>query len=194
MDLNDILQELKGQYAHSIDKNIMINYAPNADCKLVANGLLKDVFSNLIGNAIKHTQRKNVIINIRLNSFHEYHKKYYRVIVEDNGCGIPDNLKLKIFNRLERGDTKAHGKGLGLYLVKTLVDDFHGQVWVEDRIAGDRTQGSRFVVTLPAVEGAVEVPAHDLPRIGIVEDDVAIMGLYKKILAKHGIPRGIYGH
>jgi signal transduction histidine kinase len=41
--------------------------------------------------------------------------------------------------------------GLGLYLVKTLVDSYGGRVWVEDRVPGDRTKGARFVVMLPAV-------------------------------------------
>ncbi len=44
------------------------------------------------------------------------------------------------------------GKGLGLYLVKTLVECFHGRIFVEDRIAGDPTKGARFVVVLPSVE------------------------------------------
>jgi signal transduction histidine kinase len=41
--------------------------------------------------------------------------------------------------------------GLGLYLVKSLVDDFHGTVRVEDRVPGDHSKGARFVVLLPAV-------------------------------------------
>ncbi len=57
-----------------------------------------------------------------------------------------------MFHRFQRGETQAHGKGLGLYLVRTLVEDYHGKVWVEDRIKGDHTKGARFVVILPAVE------------------------------------------
>ncbi len=61
-------------------------------------------------------------------------------------------MKDKIFNRLQRGETSARGMGLGLYLVRSLVESYHGKVWVEDRIQGDHTKGSRFVVTLPAIE------------------------------------------
>ena len=50
-----------------------------------------------------------------------------------------------------KGTNKAKGMGLGLYLVKSLVDSYGGRVWVEDRISGDHTKGDRFVVILPAV-------------------------------------------
>jgi PAS domain S-box-containing protein len=186
-DLNDILQELKDQYSGIVDKDIKIDYKPKPGCNVMANGLLKDVFSNILGNAIKHTPGDHVSINIRLSRSNSDGKKYYRVAVEDSGPGIPDEMKTRIFNRLERGSTKARGKGLGLYLVKTLVDDFHGKVWVEDRVKGDHTQGSRFIVMLPAVDGETDVKKSDSPHIGIVEDDSNILGLYKKVLSKHGM-------
>jgi signal transduction histidine kinase len=77
-------------------------------------------------------------------------RRYYRVMVEDNGPGIPDDSKERIFNRMHLGS--ARGMGLGLYLVKSLVDSYGGKVWAEDRIMGDHTQGARFVVMLPSVE------------------------------------------
>ncbi len=73
-------------------------------------------------------------------------------MVEDNGPGIPDDFKGQIFHRILRGTTNAKGMGLGLYLVKSLVESYGGHVWVEDRITGDYTKGVRFVVMLPAVE------------------------------------------
>jgi len=42
--------------------------------------------------------------------------------------------------------------GLGLYLVRTLVEDYHGRTWVEDRVPDDNKQGARFVVLLPLAE------------------------------------------
>jgi signal transduction histidine kinase len=77
-------------------------------------------------------------------------KAYLKVIVEDNGPGIPDDLKSRLSNRFQRGQTKATGKGLGLFLVKTLVDSYGGRIWVEDRVPGDYTQGARFILVLPA--------------------------------------------
>lgn len=44
------------------------------------------------------------------------------------------------------------GSGLGLYLVKSLVDSYGGRVWLEDRVKRDHRKGARFVVMLPAIE------------------------------------------
>jgi signal transduction histidine kinase len=77
---------------------------------------------------------------------------YHRVIVEDNGHGIPDDRKSLLFTRMKRGETKAKGTGLGLYIVRTLVEGFGGTVSVEDRVKGDHTKGARFVVMLQTVD------------------------------------------
>lgn len=152
-DLCDILNEVKDQYSHIPDRNVTINYKPIPHCYVIANELIKDVFANLVGNAIKHSDpHKPLIINIALEPVREKGKNYYKVIIEDNGPGIPDELKTKLFMRFQRGNRKASGKGLGLYLVRTLVADFHGTIWVEDRVPGDYMQGARFVVMLPAIE------------------------------------------
>ncbi len=117
----------------------------------MANELLYDVFSNLVGNAIKHSVR-SPMINIVIENVLKEGGQYYKVIVEDNGPGISDELKPRIFDRHLRGSSHAKGSGIGLYLVKTLVESFGGRAWVEDRIPGDRSEGSRFVVLLPALE------------------------------------------
>jgi signal transduction histidine kinase len=121
--------------------------------KVEANELLKDAFVNLIANAVKHSdEEKPLTVNVKAEPVKENGKKYYRCTVEDDGPGIPDGLKSKLFHRFQRGTTKAHGKGLGLYLVRTLVEGYHGKVWVEDRVTGDHTKGARFVIMLPAID------------------------------------------
>jgi PAS domain S-box-containing protein len=126
-------------YTHDIDRGFV-----------EANELLYDVFANLVSNAIKHSgSHARVTINLEL--VQECCGNCYRVSVEDNGPGVPDTFKLKVFNRLLRGDAGAKGMGLGLYIVKTLVDSFQGRVWVEDRVPGDHRKGAKFVVLLPAL-------------------------------------------
>ncbi len=137
---------------HVPGREIKVSYdfKPSDGCYVIADELLSEVFSNIIGNAIKHSTGP-VTIDIMLYKVFEGSKPYYRIDISDNGPGIPDELKKKLFTRLQRGTTKATGRGLGLYLVRTLVDDFNGRVWVEDRVPGDYTKGSRFVVMLPAL-------------------------------------------
>jgi PAS domain S-box-containing protein len=152
IDLDKILSRLKAQYSKVPGKNVTISYTHDPGCVIVADSLIKDVFSNLIWNAIKHSHSESVQINLELKRCREDGREYCQVIVEDDGPGIPDELKEKIFTRFKRGDKKASGKGLGLYLVKTLVESYHGKVWAEDRIKGDHTKGAKFVVMLPAVK------------------------------------------
>lgn len=153
INLKELLSKLMGEYSSSNGRAVTINLEVEDDCHVRANGLLHDVFANLIGNAIKHsTESKHLEINIKLDKSTFNDETFCRVAVEDNGPGVPDSLKGKLFNRFQRGKTKAHGKGLGLYLVRSLVDDFHGEVLVEDRVPGDHTKGARFVVMLPALE------------------------------------------
>ena len=119
----------------------------------MADKLILDVFSNIVGNAIKHSDSaKPLNIDMKIKSIKERGRENYLCTIEDNGPGIPDWMKDKIFNRLQRGTTKTHGKGLGLYIVKSLVKDYMGKMWVEDRVPGDYTKGTKFVVMIPAVE------------------------------------------
>ena len=151
MDVDIILKEVLVEYSMVSGREVNIRYIPVKGHMVAANQLLKDVFSNIVANAIKHSTGP-LDVNIRVSSMMENKKHYFEIIVEDNGPGISDDLKEAVFSRMKRGATKAKGYGLGLYLVKTLVEGFRGRVRVEDRVAGDSSKGCRFVVTLPAAE------------------------------------------
>ncbi len=153
VNLCEVLPRLKERYANVSGRNITINLAMPPICFVKANDLIKDVFSNLLDNAIKHSDpQKPLIINVKLELRKEKQRSYYLCLIDDNGPGIPDWVKDKIFERFQRGTTKAHGKGFGLFLVKKLVHDYHGSVWVEDRVPGDYSRGTKFTIMLPAVE------------------------------------------
>jgi signal transduction histidine kinase len=111
---------------------------------------LRDVFANLVSNAVRHSNGAAVHINIRQEPVEADGKKYYRVVVEDDGPGIPEDLKPVIFDRMLRRRSGIGGNGIGLYLVKTLVNNFGGSITVEDRTPGEFKKGARFIVTLPA--------------------------------------------
>ena len=74
--------------------------------------------------------------------------KYWKVEFKDRGPGVPDEIKESVFARLERVNKRAFATGLGLTLVKQIIEECGGKIWVEDRIRGDQSKGSNFVVML----------------------------------------------
>jgi PAS domain S-box-containing protein len=151
VDVCEVLSAVKSKYSNIQGRSITINYGSGQDCIVRADDLLKDVFDNLVDNAIRHSKGP-VTIDLAIDRVKIEGKSFLRVTVTDTGPGIPDDLKKKIFMSLTGDVDKTSRRGFGLYLVRTLIDRYHGKVWVEDRVPGDHTQGVRFVVMLPAVE------------------------------------------
>ena len=104
---------------------------------------LQQIFMNLIGNALKHSDRRDAVIDIDAAD----RGRFYQFSVRDNGVGIPREYHQRIwgiFQTLEPRD-KVEGTGIGLSLVKKLVESQHGQVWLESS-AG---QGATFFFLWP---------------------------------------------
>jgi signal transduction histidine kinase len=151
VDLTVTLKDVLKDYTDLPGRDVTIKYVPDGKSMVRANPLLKDVFSNIVDNAVKHSGSPLVlVVNVSKVSLND--SAYYRVTIEDNGNGIPDEKKEEVFHRFKRGPTKARGTGLGLYIVKTLVEGFGGYVEVQNRVLDDYTQGTRFLVYLPAME------------------------------------------
>ena len=150
MEVEKILQQVIRDYRVLPGKDVSIALHQECRCRVMATDLLGVVFSNIMSNAIKHSGHE-VNVVVRLSSVVRGGQEWARVEVEDDGPGVPDEKKAAIFDRSLMGLTKPISRGLGLYLVKRLVDEYGGVVWVEDRVTGDHTQGARFVVELPAL-------------------------------------------
>ena len=107
--------------------------------------LMHHVWSNLIGNAIKFGPYGG-LIRIRL----QQEGSSIVFSVEDEGEGIPEEDKLRIFNKFYQLDSshKQEGNGLGLSLAKQIIDSCGGDICVETPENG----GCRFVVIIPAAE------------------------------------------
>jgi PAS domain S-box-containing protein len=121
------------------------------DVHVMADDLLESVFRNLLNNAITHNDKEvpRVVVSA------EQRDGRVRLRIADNGPGVPDARKDVIFEEGERG-IDSEGTGLGLYLVQTLVDQYGGEIWVEDRneaasgspsqFEGEESRGAVFVV------------------------------------------------
>lgn len=149
IDLNHLIDNLVAMHRNTPSRHVSISFKPGEQALVSGNDLLRDVFDNVIWNAIKHSVGE-VEIGITVGHLMMEGKEFIRVDITDNGPGIPNNMKKVLFTRMQRGQTTVHGHGLGLYLAKTVLEIFGGQMWVDDRIPGDHTKGARFVVLIPA--------------------------------------------
>ncbi len=149
--LAGMLREVAAQYANVKDREISIGLEAGENCCVRANPLLREVFANTVGNAIKHSEGR-IGIGITLRKITVAGKTYCEVTVEDDGPGIPDELKPRLFSVKKLAEKGGRRRGLGLILARSLLDDFDGKIRVEDRVPGDYSKGARFVVTLPAID------------------------------------------
>jgi signal transduction histidine kinase len=122
---------------------------------------LELILRNLIDNAVKYADGAQPQVRV----FCRYDPARSKVVVQiaDNGSGIPHKLRRKIFGRFTRLGPELErnkpGTGLGLYIVRTLVDRLRGRIHVSSR---DDGAGTLFEVSLPGAQArATQMPAHD---------------------------------
>lgn len=113
---------------------------PLPEVSVLADDMLGSVFRNLLKNAVQHGDKDPTEVTVAASTTDDD----VRVRVADNGPGVPEHLRAAIFGKGERG-LDSQGTGIGLYLVRTLVESYGGGVWVEDNDPG----GAVFVVELP---------------------------------------------
>lgn len=127
-------------------KNINLSYKfKNQDISIVSNrDYIKQIFLNLIDNAIKYTpENKDIHVEV------DYDKDNLVIKVCDNGIGIPKEDIKRIFERFYRVDKARSrdvgGTGLGLAIVKHIVKNLDGTINVKSELG----EGSEFIVTIP---------------------------------------------
>jgi len=116
------------------------------DIAVTADALLPEVFTNLIGNAIKFGGAA-VEVTIRVGES----GGEVQVSVEDTGPGVPDMMKEAVFMRFGQSRHRKSGQGLGLYITRMLVERYGGRIQVDDRVPGHPACGAAFRFTLKRV-------------------------------------------
>jgi PAS domain S-box-containing protein len=115
---------------------------------VLADEFLSDLFFNLLHNAMKFDRPSQVAIEVKATP--DPKKRLLKMEFKDHGPGIPDEAKQRIFARLtSRREQRTRTSGIGLTLARGIVERYNGQIWVEDRVAGDPSRGANFVVLLP---------------------------------------------
>ena len=119
-------------------------------------GAIRQIVLNLLDNAVKYGPPGQ-----RIELKAELHDGKARIAVEDEGPGIPESDRTKVwerFGRLERERASSvAGAGIGLAVVSELTELHHGRAWVESGSSG----GARFIIELPDARVARRQPDHD---------------------------------
>jgi signal transduction histidine kinase len=134
------------------------------------------IFSNLIGNALKFTPQDGAIHVRAVQRGPEV-----SFCVNDTGPGITKDELPKIFQKYWQGRGGRTGAGLGLFIAKALVEAHGGRIWVESALG----VGASFYFTLPVVGERVVVP-RTAREILVVDDDVAFRRELIEALAAEG--------
>ncbi|QDU27729.1 Signal transduction histidine-protein kinase BarA [Anatilimnocola aggregata] len=145
--MNDLLKPLAFR-AHGKELELIYRVAPDVPDHLIGDPTRwRQIITNLVGNAIKFTERGEIFVNVEAQ-----HAASDRLTlhcsVADTGIGIPADRVDKIFQAFEQADgtttRKYGGTGLGLSISARLVELMHGRIWVESQ----PTQGSTFHFTI----------------------------------------------
>jgi signal transduction histidine kinase/CheY-like chemotaxis protein len=138
--LSEVASLLKPQ-ATAKGRQLEVDVADHIRTIQCDRGRILQVIGNLVGNAIKFTERGGQI-RIAVRPVDDA----IQVSVSDTGAGIPEREIRQIFERYWKGKTKGkEGTGLGLYIAKAIVEAHGGRIWVESVVA----EGSTFFFTLP---------------------------------------------
>jgi len=130
-DFHALLEDVPVELVNAVPENCIAQADPV---------LVTQVFQNLLSNAIKYTTRGKITIGAIGTEVNKV-----RCWVHDTGAGIPADRLAKIFEKFETDPAKAGGMGLGLPIVKQIVEAHCGQIFVESEVG----RGSTFSFTLP---------------------------------------------
>jgi len=126
----------------SVDENLFIK----------ANDFLEDVFENILINGVRHNMNLIIEITVKISREQKKSINYIKIEFQDNGIGVADSMKKRIFKRAYNKEEIFFGMGLGLSLVRGIIETYNGKIWVEDKVKKDRAKGSNFVLLIPEVD------------------------------------------
>ena len=139
-------------------------------------GRFRQIVTNLVGNAIKFTEKGHVLIELS-STPSDGSEVMLTMRIEDTGIGIPEDKRASIFDKFSQVDTSStrrhEGTGLGLAITAGLVDLFGGYIDVDSRVG----EGSVFTVRLPFAVSQERQKQHPLPvnvggaRVLVIDDN-----------------------
>jgi PAS domain S-box-containing protein len=152
VDVNALLTEIIGEII--IPDNFEVTIEQPLPIVISERLRLKQVFQNLLSNAIKYTDKPKGQIKIGCTE----ENGFWKFSVADNGCGINEKYFEKIFEIFQTltSRDKTESTGIGLTIVKKIVELYSGKVWVESKV----NEGSTFFFTLPKTKSQGDEKCH----------------------------------
>ena len=184
-DINKLLVEVVNNYSHSANsKGLKVVFSNNLHELYVSADLrqIRRALSNLIGNAIKYTDKGKVVIDI------QHLDSNIVLSIQDSGIGMSEEQLLELFTPFKRfASSKADGIGLGLALSKIIIEENLGKISVTSTLG----EGSKFSISLPAVDSA---PIYAEPtfidpqlKIVLVDDNIDFVDSISRGLEALGV-------
>lgn len=185
--------------AREKDIELIVRYAPGVPEGVVADDArLRQVLGNLVGNAVKFTERGYVLIDV--SGERDGAQAHLHFKVKDSGIGIASEHIPRMFERFEQADAsntrQFGGTGLGLAICKNIVELMNGSIGAESELG----KGSNFWfdITLPVDESIKEMPAADATclegaHILAVDDNPVNRRVLEELMAGWGLHATIVG-
>ncbi len=163
-EVMETLVQTFGQASREKGNELSLSLAPDLPGSFLGDASrLRQVLFNLVGNAIKFTSQGQVCVQVEQAPCEMPGHVCLVFHVTDTGVGIPEHMRTKIFEPFTQADgsfTRRHeGAGLGLSIVKRIVDLMQGRIEVESTLG----QGTRMTVALPFAR-AEDAPGAPLPQ------------------------------
>jgi len=149
IDFNEMLLDITTHLKHmssNTDRLVEIKYEVNNERSFVSDkSRINIMLSNLISNAIRYQNpsNDNPLVDVKI----DMSDTETGIIIKDNGIGISEENQEKIFGMFYRVSENSVGSGLGLYLVKEIVDKLNGKIEIESELG----KGTAFLIRIPNI-------------------------------------------
>lgn len=182
LDLREVINSV-AKLLNTNNKNrsveLVVNYPSGLQAGFIGDaGRLRQILTNLVGNALKFTQEGHVVIDVDIRSVRETHA-IVNIDVTDTGIGIDEDKINAIFRKFTQADgstTRLYGgTGLGLSICKHLVEMMNGRMEVRSTVG----EGSTFGFKIPlAVDKTAKIEHFDLQKLcyrrALIVDDIEV--------------------
>ncbi|MDD1770541.1 MAG: PAS domain S-box protein [Methanomassiliicoccales archaeon] len=148
VDVGLLLSDIIEKETKENKDRLSIDYKAPAWFTTNANGMLEDAFRYVIEDSLSKAKGP-VNMEIHMADAYEGGKQYHKIVFEDDVSTGASDQKAALFALPRRGKEGTTVDDLRLYLVRMVVEDHHGRIWLESRVRDDWKHGRRYVVMLP---------------------------------------------